>query len=225
MEKSLSRKRRSPWKRHTWPRAQVDKLETILESPQILPQSKFLISPIRTSLANDTTVQWKAEGCSKIDSPVGTHVDTNTQMIWWSHHLEESQQDRQRLSQKIKHLEAVCKTQSQTNTALLQDVKSWRNNYKGVEAELIEAAQEIEEAKAYVRSIETANANLRYALAQAKEEQERARRSHWTNRLIRWLQSCIPAQQNVKSSRRKQRDHRENCQNSEAGRLKGLDSF
>lgn len=119
------------------------------------------------------------QACIRINEKVLSSEVARTQMIWYSHHLAESYHDRERLASKIEQLETVCRSQCKTNASLLEDVRSWQDSYESIEAELIEATQEIEEAKAYVRSIETANANLRYALSQAREEQERARRRRW----------------------------------------------
>lgn len=140
----------------------------------------------RTPRAEDVVGLLDSEQCVPTDGKVSSTELVRARMIWYSHHLEESHYDREKLSNKVKELEIVCRSQLRTNASLVQDVQSWQNNYKAIESELVDAAQEIEEAKAYVRSIETANANLRYALSQAREEQERARRRKWS----RMARSC-----------------------------------
>lgn len=160
-------------KRHTWPRAIVEQLETIPESPR---------APADFDSPDPTP------------KPVQPVVDTRSteelrraQMLWYSHHLTESQQDRERLGQKIKELETAYRAQSKINAELRKDIITWQNSYDMIEAELVEAAQEIEEAKAYVRSIETSNANLRYTLSQAKEQVESEKRKRWSYRVQKWV--------------------------------------
>lgn len=173
--------RKPSLKRRTWPQSEPGHLETIIESPRT-PQEARLSStdvqdtPPRSRLNSQPQDSKQNVSVEKLLTPADA---THTQMIWYSHHLAQSYSDRERLAGKIEQLEDVCRYQSKTNASLLDDIRTWRNNYETVESELIEATQEMEEAKAYVRSVETANANLRYALSQAKEEQERVRRKRW----------------------------------------------
>ncbi|KAK5071235.1 hypothetical protein LTR64_007739 [Lithohypha guttulata] len=179
-------------KRHTWPRTKVDQLETIPESPQTLSSSKFTAQEAaRDQRAKDerrsVVLDTKSD---KFSAESASSVDIQAQMIWYSHRLEESLHDRQRLTTRIKELEAVCKNQAKAQDTVLKDVKVWRQNYGIVEAELVEAAQEIVEVREYVRALETSNANLRYALSQAREEQECSHRTSWCGRIRRCLQRC-----------------------------------
>lgn len=189
-------KRRGSLKRHTWPRTEVDQLETIVESPQSSPKSKQTIELPPTEPLCQT------EECSSIGKLVVQSSTSNgegdppkksdqTQMVWYSHHLTESQRDRERLWNKVEELESVCRSHSKANAKLLQDVSAWQISCEKVEAELVEATQEIEEAKAHIRSIETSNMNLRYALRQAREEQELDRQRRWRTRMLRYVKSCM----------------------------------
>lgn len=172
-------------KRHTWPRTVVEHLETIPESP-VAPadfdnsaatsQSK----PVIDSSTRSNVVQFVVDGRN-------TEELKRAQMLWYSHHLAESQQDREKLNKTIIELETAYRAQSKANAELRRNLKSWQNSYDIIEAELVEAAQEIEEARAYVRSIETSNANLRYALSQIKEQTELEKQKRWRFRLQRWI--------------------------------------
>ncbi|KAJ9660205.1 hypothetical protein H2198_002711 [Neophaeococcomyces mojaviensis] len=189
---SGSQYRTSSSRRHTWPRAQVQQLETIPESPRSSPKKDFSTSLEPSSTGEPqrqddelSTGEPKAELRNVIPEAI------RTQMLWYSHHLAQSYQDRERLASKISELENVCKSQSKANAALQRDIRVWQQNYESIENELIEAAQEIEEAKAYVRCLETANANVRYALSQAREEQEQAKQRRWGQRLQRPWRRCF----------------------------------
>lgn len=176
-----SAQRKTSLKRITWPQSAPCQLETIVESPKAQDQSCR-----QPSSAQDTNTH-SAFGFELLDSKETHSAKTavnasdvgHAQMIWYSHHLAQSYNDRERLKGKIQQLEDVCKYQSKTNARLLEDVQVWRNNYECVESELIESTQELEEAKAYVRSIETANANLRCALSKLKDEQAHTRKKKW----------------------------------------------
>lgn len=180
---SALRQRKPSIKRQTWPQSELGQLETIIESPRA-PQEGCVPSSKITDAASDGT-QLGSKPDIRIDGRAPLQDMTHTQMIWYSHHLAESYTDRERLAGKIEQLENVCRYQSKTNGTLLEDIRSWQKNYESVEAELIDTAQELEEAKLYVRSIETANANLRYALSQAKEEQRRTR--------MKKRDTCLPS--------------------------------
>lgn len=189
----LRHKPKASLKRHTWPQARAEQLETILESPDRTPnlapsaESTTSDKPSR-DMTNPHVVEIEQVVCNNVKT---SSLDTiQTQMIWYSQYLAESQSERERLCQKIEELRTVCKSQSKSNAALLDDVRTWQSNYDAVEAELVEATQEIEEVKGYVRNVETVNANLRYALSQAKEEQERSHRARWSHRLGKCFGSC-----------------------------------
>lgn len=175
---SALRQRKPSVKRQTWPQSEIGQLETIVESPRAPQEAR----PSSSNSA-DSACELTSDGML-LDSRPEIHINgkassqetTHTQMIWYSHHLAESYNDRERLAGKIEQLEHVCRYQSKTNKSLLADVRTWQKNYESIETELIEATQEIEEAKAYVRSVETTNANLRYALSQVREERDQARR-------------------------------------------------
>lgn len=171
---SAIRQRQRSLNRQTWPQSELGQLETIIESPRAPQEGCAASSKSTDNVPNSTLLGGKPE--TAVDGKIPSYDMTHTQMIWYSHHLAESYNDRERLAGKIEQLENVCRYQSKTNAKLLEDIRSWQKNYESIEAELIEASQEIEEAKSYVRSIETANANLRYALSQAKEEQRRAQK-------------------------------------------------
>lgn len=193
MAHSSSHNRRASRKRHSWPRTRVDQLETIFESPPAHQKAFFgteTQSQGRKPRAKDAAAPQDSEQCRRIDMNDVLPEAIQAQMIWYSHHLEESHHDRERLSTKVKELERVCRSQSKTNAMLLQDIQSWQHNYETIESELIEVAKVVEEAKTYVRTIETANTGLRYALEQAREEQEAARRREWRYLAWRCWQSC-----------------------------------
>lgn len=165
--------RKQSLQRRSWPQSTQGQLETIVESPKALEKPCFQPS------TTPNTDKHPIPGHDILMRTEPPSTTEHTQMIWYSHHLAQSYNDRERMAGKIEQLEGVCKYQSRTNARLLEDIRIWRNNYDSVEAELIEATQEMDEAKAYVRRIETTNANLRYALSQLKEEQEPARRNRW----------------------------------------------
>lgn len=172
MPSALKQRKRSV-KRQTWPQAELGQLETIIESPRP-PQEARPASSESADSTDGSASDSKPD--IQINAKTLSQENTHTQMIWYSHHLAESYTDRERLAGKIEQLENVCRYQSKTNKSLLEDIQTWHKNYETLETELIEATQEIQEAKAYVRNLETVNANLRYALSQAREEQEQARR-------------------------------------------------
>lgn len=193
MAYTLNHRMRVSRKRYTWPRTQVDQLETIPESPRTPQVAKFTSdtsSEERTYPADDVATLSDSEQCMRYDEKVVPPEAVRAQMIWYSHQLEISYHDRERLDRRIKELEVVCRSQSKTNASLIHDIQSWQKNYDAVESELVDAAQEMEEVKAYVRSVETANANLRYALSQAREEQEHAHRRRWNHLAHRCWQRC-----------------------------------
>lgn len=175
---SALRQRKTSLKRRTWPQAELGQLETIVESPrapqEARPPSSESVDSIDESVP-DIMLQI-TKPVTQTNGKTASQEMTHTQMIWYSHHLAESYNDRERLAGKIEQLENVCRYQSKTNKSLLEDVRTWQKNYESLETELIEATQEIEQAKAYVRSVETVNANLRYTLSQAREELEQPRR-------------------------------------------------
>jgi len=180
-------------KRYTWPRTQVDQLETIPESPRTPRVAKFTSdtpSEEQTYPAEDVATLLNSEQCMRHNEKVVPSEAVRAQMIWYSHQLERSCHDRERLNGRIEELEVVCRSQSKTNASLIREMQSWQKNYEAVESELVDAAQEVEEVKAYVRSVEMANANLRYALSQAREEQELACRRRWNHLAHRCWQRC-----------------------------------
>lgn len=170
-------------KRHTWPRAVVEQLETIPESPRAPINFDVSTPDLDVQSRPDLDSNPKDELLQAVTSGTSAEELRRAQMLWYSHHLAESQQDRERLSRKIKELENAYRTQSKVNAGLRDDVKSWQHSYDLIEAELVEVVQEIEEAKAYVRSIETSNANLRYTLSQVKEQTELKRQKTWRFRV------------------------------------------
>lgn len=189
-------KRRASLKRHTWPRMEVDQLETILESPHSSPKSKQTSRLLPTGQISQTEEQSNIGRIAVQNNTSKTDIDplkqsNHTEMVWYSHHLTESQRDRERLWNKVEELESVCRSHSKANAKLLQDVSVWQSSFEKAEAELVEATQEIEEAKAHIRNVETSNMNLRYALRQAREEQEYDRQRRWRNRFLRYARSCM----------------------------------
>ena len=210
MAHSSKHKGRVSWKRHTWPRTQVNQLETIPESPRTPQKTKFGFAsqPDEGKALTDNVELLDSVQSMRIEEKIVSPNAVQAQMIWYSHHLEESHHDRERLVSKIKELETVCRTHSKSNVTLVQDIQSWQTNYEAVESELIDTTQELEEAKAYVRSVETANANLRYALSQAREEQERARRNSWSNRALRCWQTCTHLSSSVLNGFRRPSIHK-----------------
>jgi len=192
MAHELGYRTRVPRKRYTWPRTQVDQLETIPESPQMSQVAKFMpvtLSEEHTHQAEDVATLLDSKQCARHDEHV-VPSGAAGQMIWYSRQLELSYRDRERLGGRVSELKVVCKSQSKTNASLIRELQSWQKNYQAVESELVDATRELEEVKAHVRSVETANANLRYALIQAREEQERARRRRWNNLARRCWRRC-----------------------------------
>lgn len=180
----VKQRRAGSLKRHTWPRAIVEQLETIPESPPTLPKATFDDgSKAQSAATTSPTVQQKA--------PKGSdNALTQAQMLVFTQHLKESIQDRENLSAKIKELENICSSQSKANAALIREIRSWQQNYDNIEAELVDVVAENDEAKRYVRALETSNANLRYALSQAQEQRDRAEARHWRRRIRRMLEKC-----------------------------------
>lgn len=175
----VKQRRAGSSKRHTWPRSVVEQLETIPESPPTLLKATFDNSS-------------NSQPATKIPAPVDTKpgFSEQAQILLITQHLQTSIQDRETLSKRIADLEKICSSQAKSNAALIREVRSWQQNYDTVEAELLELAAENEEAKRYVRALETSNANLRYALAQMKEERDRAESRRWRNRLgkiVAWM--------------------------------------
>ena len=162
-------------KRHTWPRSNVDKLETIIESPRTPTKQKF------PSGDGNRTSQ---------GSPGGIQEINHSQLLWYSQVLSDSQKERLKLSDKIAHLERVYEKQKSKNTRLQQEVLQWQVNFDTIQVELCEAVQEIEDARSYVRTIESSNANLKYVLAQMKEEQAMKER-RWQKRLGKYMMSLF----------------------------------
>lgn len=193
----MSGQRKRSLKRSTWPQAAPGQLETIVESPKASEKLGFQ-SPSSPDAGAHATFEFELLDSKQNDLDKQT-MDPSTghsQMIWYSHHLAQSYTDRERLAGKIQQLESVCKYQSKTNARLLEDVQVWRNNYECVESELIEATQEMEEAKAYVRSVETANANLRDALSKLKDD-KCTRRNKWRTCLQNLWDRLVSQSQHV----------------------------
>lgn len=174
-------RKNSSLKRQTWPPSTPTKLETIVESPRLRDET---CCPPSTSVDGATqrkSTQELLDGKQEVSKGQGVSLSgaEHTQMIWYSHHLAQSYNDRERMAVKIEELERVCKYQSSTNARLLEDIQVWRDNYETAESELVETTQEMVEAKAYLRRVETANANLRYTISQLKEERAHVRKNKW----------------------------------------------
>lgn len=168
-------KRQIRQKRHTWPRTSVNTLEPIIESPRTPTKPKF-------PAGSDGTSQ---------GSPRGTTDLNHSQLLWYSQVLAESQKERLKLGDKILHLERVCEKQKSKNARLQEEVYQWQANFDTIRVELFDAVQEIEDARSYVRSIETSNANLKYVLAQIKEQEQAARERKWSKRIKNFVQSVF----------------------------------
>lgn len=185
----VKQRRAGSLKRHTWPRAVVEQLETIPESPPTLPKATFDSGlTARSSTISPALEQQKPSRAS--DAKL-----TQAQMLVFSQHLRESIQERELLSTRIQELENICLNQLKANAALIREVRSWQQNYDILEAELVDVTTENEEAKQYVRALETSNANLRYALNQAQEQRDRAEAKRWRRRIRVVLERCrfLPA--------------------------------